>query len=65
MPHSDDPVLDFARYDAEQMREIEKLPICEYCNQHIQDDFAFLINDEIICERCLIDNFRKDIDYLC
>lgn len=65
MYYSNDPVRDFERYDAEQTREIESLPVCEYCDQHIQDDYAFRINDEIICERCLIENFRKDIDELC
>lgn len=63
---TDDPVADFARHDAEQQKELDKLPRCDYCDEPIQDDFYFLINDEVICESCLNRFFRKDVaDYVC
>jgi len=48
----------FARYDAEQEAAIELLPVCSECGEHIQDEFCFEINDEIICEECM-NNYRK------
>lgn len=47
---------------AEQEAQLEKLPLCEYCGERIQDDYYFEINNECICEDCLNDNFRKDIE---
>ena len=55
----------FERHDAEQQRQLQKLPVCTYCGEHVVDDFLYLINDEIICIDCLNDHFRKDIeDYI-
>lgn len=62
---TDDPVADFDRYDAEQVAELEKLPVCSQCNEPIQDDFFYEINDEVVCEECLNQNFRKNVeDYI-
>lgn len=52
----------FERYDAEQERQLQKLPVCSYCGGPVLDDFLYLINDEIICICCLNDHFRKDVD---
>lgn len=62
MTFTDDPIADFERYDAEQQAELDKLPVCEYCGEHIQSDYYFEIEGVIICEDCLNDNFRKDIE---
>ena len=65
MIFTDDPVSDFHRHDAEQEKKIEKLPVCDYCDEHIQDEYAYYINGEWICEFCLDRHFRKDmIDYV-
>lgn len=62
---TDDPVADAARYAAEQEKELDKLPRCDYCDEPIQDDFYFSINGEVICEFCLDRFFRKDVsDYV-
>ena len=63
MTFTDDPIADFHRYDAEQQKQLDKLPRCEYCDIPIQDDYYYEINDECICEDCLNDNFRKDVEY--
>ena len=52
----------WARYDDEKERELAKLPICADCDQPIQDDYYYLINDECICPDCLESGYRKDID---
>ena len=63
--YTDDPIADFHRHDAEQQEWLEKLPVCSYCDEPIQDDYLYEINDELICEECLNDNFRKNVeDYI-
>ena len=52
----------FERYDAEQERQLQKLPVCDYCHESVFDDFLYCINDEIICTQCLNDNFRKETE---
>jgi formylmethanofuran dehydrogenase subunit E len=59
MAWTDDPVSDYDRYSAEQERKLEQLPRCSECDEPIQDDFCYEINDEYICEKCLKDNHRK------
>lgn len=62
---TDNPHADFDRWDAEQTAALEKMPVCSYCDNHIQDDFLYEINDEVICEECIKDNFRKNVeDYI-
>lgn len=63
--YSDDPVRDAERYAAEQDRQLDRLPECSECGHPIQSQHYFLINDEIICTNCLIQNYRKDTeDYI-
>ena len=50
------------RHDAEQYAKLEELPLCDYCDEHIQSDYYYEIGNECICEDCLNDNFRKDIE---
>lgn len=59
---TDDPVRDAERYIDEQEKALEKLPKCSCCKHHIQDDYLYEINDELICEECLEQNFRKRIE---
>ena len=62
---TDDPHKDFDRWDAEQTAKLEKLPKCSHCDEHIQDDYLYEINDELICEECINQNFRKNVeDYI-
>ena len=48
---------DYARAEAEK-----ELPVCTCCGEVIQDDFYYEIDDEILCEECLKDNYRKSVD---
>ena len=57
---TDDPLLDFARHDAEQNRLLEQLPVCADCDEHIQDETAYYINGEWICENCM-DSYRRGV----
>lgn len=66
MFHSRDWVPDYAelhdRYEAEQQRQLDRLPKCEYCGETITDDFLYDLNGDIMCEKCLNDNYRKPVD---
>lgn len=46
-------------HEREQEKLLERLPNCEICGKIIQDDFYYEINDAIICEDCLNENYRK------
>lgn len=52
----------FLRHEAERENELARLPVCEVCGEHIQDDFLYEINDELICESCLNHYHRKHTD---
>lgn len=55
---TDDPVADFNRHEEDRARELEQLPTCSQCGWPVQTDFCYVINDEVICERCM-ENFRQ------
>ena len=57
-----DPERDWDNYQAEQEKEMKKLPICYECEKPIQDEVCYEINDELICPDCLIKNHRKFTD---
>ena len=62
MSFTNDPVADFERYDAEQERELQKLPICSECDEPIQEEHCYEINDELICPDCMEKYHRKLVD---
>lgn len=62
MGWTDDPCADYLRYDAEQQAKLDKLPKCSECGQPIQDEEAYYINDEWICQECLDDNYKRWVD---
>lgn len=49
-------------HDSQQEKALSRLPECEYCGEPIQDEYCFSINDEVICERCIIDCCRIPTD---
>ena len=54
---TNDPLADFDRWDAEQNRRLAQLPVCVECEEPIQDEMAYYINGEWICEHCM-DNYK-------
>lgn len=61
MFYTDDPIADFHAYDAHQAKQLERLPVCADCDEHIQDEEAFFINGDWICENC-IDSYRMKVE---
>ena len=62
MFYTDDPLSDFHRHDAQQQRELDKLPKCDYCDHPIQTHY-YQINGDNVCPECLENHFRKDVDF--
>ncbi len=60
MFYTDDPLADYSRYCAKQEEELKKMPICRECEEHIQDEKAYHIDDKWICESCM-ENFHEDV----
>lgn len=52
-------------HDAEQERKLQKLPICSECDERIQSEHCYEINDELICPDCMEKNHRKWVDDYC
>lgn len=59
MFYTDNPARDFANYDAEQQRELDRLPVCEYCGHPIQDEELWVINDCLVCDSCAEYHHKK------
>lgn len=58
--YSDNPLADFDAWDAEQNKRLEQFPECAECGEPIQDEFAYYINDEWICEQCM-ESYRREV----
>ena len=62
MYHTDNPLADFNRHDAEQERKRQQLPICYECGNPITDEYLYEINGEYICSECLESNHKKSVE---
>lgn len=54
----------WARHDAEQEAELQKLPKCDKCGQPMQDEYCYDIEGEHICENCLKKHYRVSVEDL-
>lgn len=50
------------RHEAEQEQRLSRLPVCDYCEQHIQDEKYYAINGDCVCPKCLEWHFKVDIE---
>ncbi len=62
---TDDPLADFHRHDDEQQEQLERLPVCSECDCHIQTEYCYEINNELICPDCMEENHRKLVEDYC
>ena len=60
--YTDDPIADAYAYDEEQAKWEERHPTCDMCGEHILDEYLYHIGDELICEECLKEYYRKSTD---
>lgn len=61
MRYSGDPHADFLEHDADQERWLSTRPRCSECDEPIQDETAYYINGEWICEECLEREYKRRI----
>lgn len=61
---TDDPAADFSRHDAEQEAWLARRPECADCGEHIQDENAYYINGEWICQSCMSTYLVNVGDYI-
>lgn len=57
-----EPYQEFEIKDAEEQKEIEKYPVCIECGEHILDDYAYQLDDGLICEDCLKSYHRVSLE---
>ena len=48
--------------ERERERRLAERPVCDICDQPIQDDYFYLINGDQVCPDCLENEFRKEVD---
>lgn len=58
---SGDPLFDFAMREREQQEWEDSLPRCDRCSEPI-DDYVWEINEEILCEDCAREKYRRSVD---
>ena len=58
---TDDPIADFNRYEAEQEKKLSQLPRCSQCDNYIQEETAYYIEGEWICEDCMSE-YRRVVE---
>ena len=49
-------------HDREVERQSEKLPVCENCGRKINADHYFDVENEILCERCMVRRYRRNTE---
>lgn len=59
---TDDPVADFNRHEHRKQKWLDSRPVCDHCEDPIQDDHYYLINGDNICPDCMETYFRKEVD---
>lgn len=52
----------FEMHDAEESRQLERLPKCDFCGEEIQDEYLYEIDGELYCEECMMEHFRKSTE---
>lgn len=68
---TNEPLDDFHRHDAMQSAELSRCPICDCCDEPIQEDYYFETEEGMFCEECfeekVVEAFRdkhkRSIDY--
>lgn len=57
-----DPIADFERFCNMEDDYEKKLPICDNCGQPIVDEYCYEVGDELFCEDCMTELFRRDVE---
>lgn len=52
----------FVQHEKKQQAELDKLPLCDCCEEPIQDYECYFIGNELLCEDCMNDSYRVYTD---
>ena len=50
---TDNPLHDFAQWSDDQEEKLNKRPCCNYCGDHIQEEYGYYLDGEWYCEDCI------------
>lgn len=50
-----EPYEDFLRKESELARWLKTLPVCAWCGEPIQEEYAYEIDGELVCGDCIED----------
>ena len=53
MPRSGDPLEDFHNHEMMKEALLKRMPKCQRCRKHIQQDRAVCIDGQYYCDECL------------
>lgn len=48
-------------HERDKDRRLSNRPVCAYCEQHIQEEFFYEIDCEMVCEECLNLHFKREV----
>lgn len=54
----------FKRHQSELDDEMDRLPVCDICEEPIQDERCYQIGCDVLCKECLEDNYGMYVDEL-
>lgn len=61
--YTDDPLADYAAYEAELARLEKLVPKCCKCKKPIMDDYYYELDEErTVCADCLDTHFKKRVE---
>lgn len=52
----------WAAHEQEKEQRLAERPVCDICDNHIQDEFFYEIDCENVCEECLNLHFRREVE---
>ena len=52
----------YERHEREQAKKLNELPVCSNCGEPIQDETAYYINGEWICNDCMENCFAVRVE---
>lgn len=58
MSYTDNPVADYDAYDDERSEELDRLPVCDNCENPIQEEKFFYYRGDKICRECMETHFE-------
>lgn len=41
---------------------LSELPVCEDCGKPIRGDYLYVIEDKLVCEKCLERKYRRNVE---